>query len=372
MDDLLVVGGGPVGLATALYAARSGLQVSVLERREGQLDKACGEGLMPGALAALADLGVSPTGAPITGITYVSGGRRATASFREGLGRGVRRTVLHDALAEAAAAAGITVVRGVARSVAQDRDRVLVGVAGEDAPLCAHHVVGADGLHSLVRSAVAPTTPSSRPARTSPGHQTAQLRGRSRHGLRRHYALAPWSDTVEVHWGEHAEAYVTPIDDDTVGVAVLTREQASFDALIATFPELGQRLEGAQPTTAVRGAGPFRQRSARRVVGHVLLVGDASGYVDALTGEGLALGLTQARRAVAAIVAGTPAAYERSWRQVSRRPNALTAGLELATRSQLVRRAIVPAASAAPWLFSTIVNELACPATDLVPTPVSR
>ena len=64
MRDLLVAGGGPVGLATALYAARAGLDVAVVEPRDGAIDKACGEGLMPGAVAALADLGVAARRAP--------------------------------------------------------------------------------------------------------------------------------------------------------------------------------------------------------------------------------------------------------------------------------------------------------------------
>ena len=116
------------------------------------------------------------------------------------------------------------------------------------------------------------------------------------------------------------------------------------------------------PATQVRGAGPLRQRSRRRVAGRVLLVGDAAGYVDALTGEGIALGLAQARAAVAAVRAGDPAAYERAWRRLSWRHDLLTHGLLAASGRPALRRRLVPAAEAAPWLFWAAVNQLARPA----------
>src|SRR3954447_24659500 len=109
MIDGAGAGGGPVGLAAALYAHRAGLDVVVFEPRPGPIDKACGEGLMPGAVSALAGLGVSPVGHPLRGLRYVGGGRAATADFRQGAGRGVRRTTLHEALGEAVRAAGIEV-----------------------------------------------------------------------------------------------------------------------------------------------------------------------------------------------------------------------------------------------------------------------
>jgi flavin-dependent dehydrogenase len=95
--DLLVVGGGPGGLATALHARTLGLSVIVAEPRATPIDKACGEGLMPGGLAELASLGIDPPGLPLRGIAYLREHRRAEALFRGSPGRGVRCTTLHSA-----------------------------------------------------------------------------------------------------------------------------------------------------------------------------------------------------------------------------------------------------------------------------------
>lgn len=340
MIDLLVAGGGPVGLATALYAHRAGLSVVVHEPRSGSIDKACGEGLMPGAVAALADLGVDPSGHPLRGIRYLAGDRSAVADFRHGLGRGVRRTTLHAALSKAVGAAGVSVEQRSVGSVEQRHDHVLVD------GISARYLIAADGLHSPVRRTLGLDRP---------------MPGGKRFGLRVHAALAPWTDHVEVHWSDAAEAYVTPVDDDLVGIAMLTRHGGTFDDLLAGFPAIRDRLDGAS-MSKVRGAGPLRQRSTRRVAGRVLLVGDASGYVDALTGEGVALGLAQARAAVAAIVVERPAMYESAWKKVSWRYQLLTASLLGATGIAPVRRAIVPAAAALPRVFAAAVNELARPA----------
>jgi flavin-dependent dehydrogenase len=182
-----------------------------------------------------------------------------------------------------------------------------------------------------------------------------------RFGLRHHYATAPWSDHVEIHWGEHGEAYVTPVEDDLVGVAVLTRRRMSLEDSLTDFPELREHLRGAEVVTSVMGAGPLRQRATRRVSGRVLLAGDASGYVDALTGEGIALGLAHARAAVAAVAAGKPEDYERAWRAASRRYSLLTHALVQSTRPDWARRALVPTAAALPAVFRAAVDELSRP-----------
>ncbi len=338
MHDLVVVGGGPVGLGTALYAHRAGLDVAVLEPRTGTIDKACGEGLMPSAVRALAELGVDPSGHTLRGIRYVAGDRAVEASFRAGPGRGVRRTVLHDALTEAVHDAGIPVRPHRVASLQQDDHAVVL-----DGGLRARYVVAADGLRSPLRRLL---------GLEARGH------GPTRYGLRRHVAVRPWTEFVEVHWGPGVEAYVTPVADDLVGVAVLTDRRGPFDEQVAHFPDLLTRLRGGT-AKGVRGAGPLRQRTRRRVAGRVLLVGDSAGYVDAVTGEGIALGLAQARAAVAALAADDPERYERDWRRLTRVHSALTHGLLEATRVPVVRRALVPAAVRLPGVFEAAVNRLA-------------
>ncbi len=338
MLDLVVVGGGPVGLGTALYARHAGLDVAVLESRTGTIDKACGEGLMPSAVVALAELGVDPSGHDLEGIRYVDGRHVVEAAFRAGPGRGVRRTVLHDALRDAVRDAGVPVRTHRVGTVTQDGHGVTL-----DGLVRARYVVAADGLRSPLRHLT---------GLGATGH------GPTRFGLRCHVAVRPWSDFVEVHWARGAEAYVTPVGDDLVGVAVLTDRRGPFGEHLALFPDLVRRLRDRE-AAGVRGAGPLRQRTRRRVAGRVLLVGDAAGYVDAVTGEGIALGLAQARAAVGALTDDDPGRYEREWRRLTRAHSALTHGLLEATRVPLLRRALVPAAVRLPRVFEAAVNQLA-------------
>ena len=143
--DLLVVGAGPVGLATAAGAALAGLDVAVVEPRGGPIDKACGEGLMPDAVARLARLGVDPPGIGFRGIRYLRDHRVAEATFSAGPGRGVRRTTLQQALEQRAREVGVRLIDGRVESVEQDD----AGIRA--AGVTARYLVGADGLHSTVR-----------------------------------------------------------------------------------------------------------------------------------------------------------------------------------------------------------------------------
>lgn len=337
MIDVLVAGGGPAGLATALYAHRAGLEVAVLEPRPAPIDKACGEGLMPAGLQALAELGIEPPGWPLRGVRYLDGRHSAQALFPGATGRGVRRTALQSCLREAVADRGITVHETSLTELRQDE--TCVQVAG----LRARYLVGADGLHSTVRRLAGLHVPGRSPARW---------------GLRRHYRIEPWSDLVEVHWSPSAEAYLTPVAHDQIGVAILSGNRASFDDQLVSFPALAQRLSTATGGR-VLGAGPLRQRTRARVAGRVLLVGDAAGYVDALTGEGITVGLVAARLLADCLAADRPADYERLWSRSSRRYRTLTGTLLWAAGRPVLRRGIVRTAAAVPRAFELVVGQLA-------------
>jgi 2-polyprenyl-6-methoxyphenol hydroxylase-like FAD-dependent oxidoreductase len=390
MIDVLVVGGGPVGLATAIRCAQQGLSVTVAEPRTAPVDKACGEGVLPAAVRRLAELGVVPDGHPLHGIRYLDARHRADAPFRHGHGLGVRRTVLHAALAERAAALGITVIPQ--RVSGSDRRAGHVVAAGIEA----RYLVAADGLHSTIRRALERESPAGnehgKPARSGAASNGAPRNPAPRHpaprnpaprnpalpryGLRRHYHVPPWTDMVEVYWSATAEAYVTPVSPDTVGVALLfakpprtaapdpdgtgPRHEAGtdgdYDARLAAFPALLDRLGGAPSASAVRGAGPLRHDVARRVHGRVLLVGDASGYLDALTGEGIGVGLAQADVLARCLAADRAQEYERAWRRVSGPAWRFTAGVLWSRNQPLLGPRIVPAAQRLPWLLSALVN----------------
>ena len=333
-----------MGLFTATLAAQRGHRVILFERRAGDGDKACGEGLMPSAVAELASIGVHPAGRPFQGIRYLdaTGQHQVRADLAAGPGLGVRRTELIRALREAASLAKVDTRQLGVVDVEQTRtDTWVTDTAGERWP--ADVVMGCDGLASRVRAAIGADRPAGGPRRF---------------GLVTHCAVEPWSADVEVYWGSTGEAYVTPVGDEQVGVALLGGRGESFSDRIRELVALDSRLKDAVPIGRVVGAGPMRRVATTVVRGRVALVGDAAGYVDALTGEGIAVGLQGARAALTAAEADDLQSYATEWSQISRRPGVLTDALVRSTASRRVRGLVVPAASALPTVFRRLVRML--------------
>jgi flavin-dependent dehydrogenase len=354
--DAVVVGGGPAGLAFAIAGAALGLDVTVLERRTGPVDKACGEGLLPAGVRALQRLGAVPhlfpeDTSPIAEIRWIEPCRDvARLRLPAPGGLGIRRTALSAALLARAREAGVEVVPDVdVTAHRREPDRIwAVARGGGDVP--AKVLVAADGLAS--------------PTRRREGLEAPAPR-RPRFGVRRHISVPPWADAVEVHFGEDAEAYVTPAGAHRVGIAVLFErgEPTSFEALMGRFPALAGLVAAAEPESTVRGAGPFDRRATSRIADRLVLLGDAAGYVDAVTGEGVALALCCAED-LAAILPGALARgagreallpYEAAWRRRFRPYAAWTRTVLGLARRPGIRRHVLALAAARPGPFERLV-----------------
>ncbi len=338
-----IVGGGPVGLAAALFASRAGMTPIIIEAKDTDGDKACGEGLMPGVMPLLETLGLDPPGRDLLGVSYRQGTTHVDHLFPGTPGRGVRRTALVEQMRAQADQRGVERIQARVTGLTQDSSGVRLHCAASE-DVQADYVLGCDGLHSTIARQLGLVSRPSRRAR--------------RYGLRQHFQRAPWNSMIEVYYAGDAELYITPVDDETVGVAVLGPKGINLAETIARVPQVSAELHGALPASTLRGAGPFPYRARRAQVGRVLLVGDAAGYVDAITGEGLRVGFAQAHEAITALHAGNPASYPKRWRKVTREFRVLTRGLVVVASSPL-RHAIVPVSSRTPRLFGAIINRLA-------------
>jgi menaquinone-9 beta-reductase len=338
--DVVVVGGSVAGATTAAFLARAGHRVIVVERARFPRDKPCGEGLMPHGIDVLTDLGLAepvraiarelhgvrytvPSGASVYGRfpRPVDGG--AATAF------GVRRTALDALLLEHARDRGAEVVEQFrVRGLLRDRRGRVVGVAGDGGEISARVVVGADGLHSSVRGWLGWEAPRARPRRWA---------------VRGHFQLAPQqslSPEIVVVLAAGAEAYLTPLPNGEVLLALLGGRALmsglkggltdGFTRAVSTFAPLNVLLDGAALLPGVRAIGPFAVRASRVAGNGALLVGDAAGFLDPITGEGMAAALQQARAAARVIDRALRdgsrdlTAYEHAHRRITRSGARLT------------------------------------------------
>lgn len=328
--DVFVIGGGPVGLAVAIAARRKGLRVTLADGAGPCIDKACGEGLLPDGVAAAAELGLQlPTAESfaLRGIRFHGEGVFAASEFPNGHGKGIRRTTLHRLLAAEAESCGVDV-------------RWNAPVTGM-ADISARWIVGADGIGSRVR--------------TWAGMDDF-VRDKRRYGFRLHFRTAPWTDYVEIYWGEGCQVYVTPTAPDEVCVALISRNpKLRVNEAMRRFPSLISKLRGAPPSSTERGSLTASRKLRRVARANVALAGDASGSADAITGEGLCLGFRQALALADALEREDLSLYESAHRRLARRPAFMADFMLILDRSPWVRRRALPALASHPNLFGSLL-----------------
>jgi flavin-dependent dehydrogenase len=295
------------------------------------IDKACGEGLMPDGLTALGRLGVSipESGShPFRGISLVNGKDRAAAHFPgEDTALGTRRTTLHSVLVSQAEREGVQLKWGT-------------GVTGLH-DVAARWIIGADGTASRVRKWAG---------------LEACTRNTRRFGFRRHYRTAPWTDCMEIHWGPDCQIYATPASADEVCVALISRDpMLRLDEALKGFAQLRELLAGAEIVSNERGSVTASVRLRKVWRDRVALIGDASGSVDAITGEGLCLAFQQAIALADAIVAGDLRQYAAAHRRLRRRP-AFMADFMLTLGESWARTPVIRLLAAHPALFAKMLS----------------
>ena len=358
--DVLVAGGGPAGLAVAIAARMNGLSAIVIERHPSPPDKACGECLMPPAVSALNRLGVldlidPARRASIDGIRFKrEGAASAEARLPSPGGLGVRRTELTAAMMHRARWLGAEIhQRTSVRGYRVQQDQVLAET--DVGPVRARFLAAADGLHSRLRSMAGLQATSSGPRRF---------------GIRQHFRVKPWSRFVEVHFTDGVEAYVTPVGPVRVGVTFLwddarvARDGASIDKLFERFPSISVRLAGAEVDSRPRGAGPMARTARSRIADRFALVGDAAGYIDAITGEGLSLALVSAltlgRILPTALALGgsreTLLAYQRESAHQFRRYAFVTKIMLAFARRPALHGPVIAMLAQYPQMFSAILH----------------
>ncbi len=337
--DAFVVGGGPAGLASAIALSQKGYRVCLADCASPPIEKACGEGLLPDSRAALRKLGVELNlahGAPLCGIGFQEASLSFQAAFPNGTGIGVRRPVLQKLLIERAEQLGVEIRWGVKGLAWQGN-----GLTQNGRPISAALAVAADGHNSRIRRAAG---------------LDAAKRSSLRYGYRRHYAVNPWADCTEVYWRDRFQIYVTPVSGTEVCVALVSRQQKlRLDEALRLVPEIGERLAGHRFSTTEMGSLTVQRRLKRIWREGLALAGDASGSVDAITGEGMGLSFKGAVALAEAYSSGDLRRYQRAHNEFFERPRQMSSLLVKLGDFPAVRKRVFAGLAKRPDVFSDLL-----------------
>jgi menaquinone-9 beta-reductase len=336
-SEVLIIGAGPAGIASAIAARIKGLEVSVADVRRPPIDKACGEGLLPEGVASLCRLGVrftSDVSHPFLGLRFRDNQKSAAAYFPGSPALGVRRTILHNLLLSRAESLGVRFFWGARLT------QLAEGSARLNSQVVQFRwLVGADGFNSQVRKLA--------------GLSSFQWYKTSRLGFRRHFEVAPWSDMAEVFWGDGYQIVVTPTADDEVCVSMFTsRLRIRLAQAIASFPDLASRLRGRSPKDGELGSITSLRNSHVASRGRIALVGDASCTVDGIAGQGLTLAFLEAISLAESLSRSDLASYAAEHHRITQNARRMTGLLLLMSRSRWIRRRIFRLFSSRPEVFS--------------------
>jgi 2-polyprenyl-6-methoxyphenol hydroxylase-like FAD-dependent oxidoreductase len=365
MTDVLIAGGGIAGSALAIMLGRAGLTVELFERGRFPREKPCGEGLMPGGVGVLERLGLTDAvgGAPFYGVRYYADGLVAEGRFPAvtgvpATGRGQRRYHLDQVLfATAAATPGVTARTGMPVETPLWERGQVVGLVVAGQAHRASLVVAADGAHSRLRRLLGLEIPPPR---------------RWRVGLRTHFRLTPGQSQppwVEIFLGQGYELYVTPLPEDEILVAGLAEHdrvvggaEVSMQRWLGEQPILRIRLTGAKRRSTLIGMSPLMRQARAGVAPGAVLLGDAAGSLDPITGGGMAQALLSAELLAHYVTQHWGSgdawlrAYDRARRALLWDERLLTQiVLELASHPWLARQTL-RLLRAAPALFSSLIG----------------
>ena len=310
--DVLVIGAGPAGAALATGMACAGASVLLVESSRHPRPKACAEYASPRIMEELARIGLgaddwADAAVPLHGMDLHAGGRSSFIRYADRRGPrtawGLDRKSFDARLARHAQGAGAT-LRERATAVRLDtrggrvrgawiRDRE----TGREELVTADWTVGADGIRSTVARLVGVERPVRFPRRLGLVAHFAGVDGLTDHG-EMHVGADGYIGLAPMPGGELNVGMALPLDGTTGS------SRSRFDGAIAAIPAVARRLAGARRISPIRGMAPIGHRVSRAAGPGWLLVGDAAGFVDPFTGEGIHRALRSARAAADAIIGG--------------------------------------------------------------------